>query len=113
MITRDNPSILVIDDEPTILQLFRRVFEKNGVRVVTSTNANEGLALISDMDLDVVVLDIILPDANGLETFERIREIDPRIRAVISTLEAPGLERARDLDGAAATGPLSGRSSRG
>jgi two-component system, NtrC family, nitrogen regulation response regulator GlnG len=72
------PSLLVIDDEPTIHYSFRRVFEGDGVRVLTAATAEEGVDQVRQHDPDVVLLDLQLPDRPGLEVFGDIQRLDPR-----------------------------------
>jgi two-component system nitrogen regulation response regulator GlnG len=77
------PTLLVIDDAPEVLVLFRSAFAE--VDLLTAGSAAEGLAQLAECRPDVVVLDIQLPDASGLETFHRIHERDPRIPIIFIT----------------------------
>jgi two-component system nitrogen regulation response regulator GlnG len=79
------PTLLVVDDEPSILHFFRRAFREPAVTVRTAASAAEALAGIADVRADVVVLDINLPDASGLDTFRRIRQHDARIPVIFIT----------------------------
>ncbi|WP_422923861.1 sigma-54-dependent transcriptional regulator [Singulisphaera sp. PoT] len=79
------PRILVIDDESSILHAFRRAFGDPDDELLTAPNAEEGLALVSDKKPDVVVLDLNLPDANGLDVYRKIRAIDARIPVIFIT----------------------------
>jgi two-component system nitrogen regulation response regulator GlnG len=79
------PTLLVIDDEPSILHAFRRAFREPEVTLMTATNAAEGLDSVAHCQPDVVVLDIHLPDQSGLETFRRIHAIDARIPVIVIT----------------------------
>jgi two-component system nitrogen regulation response regulator GlnG len=79
------PTLLVIDDESSILHAFRRAFHEPDATVVTASSAAEGLQLVADRKPDVVLLDINLPDRPGLETFRRIRELDARIPVIFIT----------------------------
>ena len=56
------PVLLVIDDEPAILHAFRRGFQQADVTVLTAASAAEGLAMVTQHDPDVVLLDLALPD---------------------------------------------------
>src|SRR4051812_28645749 len=77
--------ILVIDDEASILHAFRRAFDDPDDPLLTAANAEEGLSLVSAEQPDVVVLDLNLPDASGLDVFRRIRAIDARIPVIFIT----------------------------
>src|SRR5579871_4743020 len=79
------PTLLVVDDEPSVLYSFRRVFAENGIRVLTAETLSEGLRQFHASDPDVVVLDLKLPDGSGLELFEAIRTISPKLPVIFIT----------------------------
>jgi two-component system nitrogen regulation response regulator GlnG len=77
--------LLVIDDEESVRYSFRRVFESEGVQVLTAGTAAEGLEQVSEQRPDVVVLDLQLPDRSGLEVFQEIKALDPRRPVIFIT----------------------------
>lgn len=79
------PTLLVIDDEPSILHAFRRAFRGPEYTLVTASSAVEGLAELDRGPPDVVILDVHLGDASGLETFEQVRTRDARIPVILIT----------------------------
>jgi two-component system, NtrC family, nitrogen regulation response regulator GlnG len=79
------PTLLVIDDEPSVCYSFRQVFEAEDVRVLTAGTAADGLQQFREHDPDVVVLDLQLPDRSGLETFREIQALDPKRRVIFLT----------------------------
>ncbi|MCC6418312.1 MAG: sigma-54-dependent Fis family transcriptional regulator [Gemmataceae bacterium] len=79
------PTLLVIDDEPAILQLVRLLFAAQQVEVITTTRAEEGVDLFARRRPDVVVLDVDLPDCSGLEIFLRLRRLDPNVPVIFIT----------------------------
>jgi two-component system nitrogen regulation response regulator GlnG len=79
------PSLLVVDDETSILHAFRRAFSRPDVTVLTAGTGTEGLALVAEHQPDVVVLDINLPDTTGLEVYRQIRASDARIPVIFIT----------------------------
>jgi DNA-binding NtrC family response regulator len=79
------PTLLVIDDEPSILHAFRRVFREPHVTLHTASTAAEGLRTIQNVHPDVVVLDIALPDQDGLTTYQQLRRIDARMPVIFIT----------------------------
>ncbi|MBM3983616.1 MAG: sigma-54-dependent Fis family transcriptional regulator [Planctomycetes bacterium] len=79
------PTLLVIDDEPAIRHAFHRAFGDGPLVVRTATSAAEGLAAVGAARPDVVVLDVRLPDATGLETFRKLRAIDARVPVILIT----------------------------
>jgi two-component system nitrogen regulation response regulator GlnG len=79
------PTLLLIDDEPSIQHAFRRAFRAPDFALVTASSAAEGLAALTRKTPDAVILDVHLGDASGLETFEQIRRRDARIPVILIT----------------------------
>jgi two-component system nitrogen regulation response regulator GlnG len=79
------PTLLTIDDDPSTLNLFRWIFREPETTLFTASSAHEGLDLIARRHPDVVVLDMMLPDLSGLETFRRIHQMDARIPIIFIT----------------------------
>jgi DNA-binding NtrC family response regulator len=80
------PVLLAIDDDPAILRIFRSIFAKQpDVTLLTAGTAEQGLELVANQHPGVVLLDIQLPDLDGLQTFRRIRDIDARIPVIFVT----------------------------
>ena len=79
--------VLVIDDDRAILHMIRHGLQQLNIEVVTAMSADEGLGLISDQ-IDVVLLDIMLPRMSGLEVFQRIHAIDRRLPVIFITAGA-------------------------
>jgi two-component system, NtrC family, nitrogen regulation response regulator GlnG len=72
------PTLLVIDDEPSVQYAFRRVFGDERVTVLAAQTAAEGRARAAADRPDVIVLDIQLPDGSGLELFRELHAADPK-----------------------------------
>jgi two-component system, OmpR family, KDP operon response regulator KdpE len=68
------PHILVIDDEPQILRAMRTILAEKQFRVTTANRGEEGLALAAANEPDLIVLDLGLPDMDGVEVCKRLRE---------------------------------------
>jgi two-component system nitrogen regulation response regulator GlnG len=79
------PTLLVIDDEQSVLYSFRRVFEADKMQVLTARTAAEGLKLTRENNPDVIVLDLQLPDCSGLEVFKELRTLDGKRPVVFIT----------------------------
>ncbi len=78
-------TILIVDDDPLILKTLSTHFSKSGYEVLTADNGREGLQRYSESMPDLVILDIRLPDLDGLEALRRIRDIDPKAIVIIIT----------------------------
>ncbi|WP_299644355.1 response regulator [uncultured Chloroflexus sp.] len=76
-----NAIVLVIDDDPTVSDLIRRIAPSNEVYVVTAETGAEGLRLATDLLPDLIVLDLKLPDLNGIEVLAQLRET-PEVAAI-------------------------------
>lgn len=68
------PHILVIDDEPQILRAMRAILTEKQFRVTTANRGQEGLTLAATSEPDLVILDLGLPDIDGVEVCTRLRE---------------------------------------
>jgi two-component system response regulator (stage 0 sporulation protein F) len=77
-------TILIIDDEQSIRDLLREVLEKAGHRVIEARDGREGLTLYSQQPVDLVIMDLLMPDTDGLEaTLQLTREyVDAKIIAM-------------------------------
>ncbi len=79
------PLLLVIDDEPAIQHAFQRAFRGGDLEVRIADTAASAIAAFTRDQPDVVVLDIHLTDATGLETFHRLRAVDARVPVILIT----------------------------
>ena len=79
------PTLLVIDDDPAIALVVREVFNESGISVLSAASGTEGLQVIAAAQPDVVLLDVVLPDAIGHELYERIRQLDVRLPVIFVT----------------------------
>jgi two-component system nitrogen regulation response regulator GlnG len=79
------PTLLVIDDEPSVQYAFRRVFGDERVTVLGAHTAAEGRARAAADRPDVIVLDIQLPDGSGLDLFRELHAHDPKRPVVFIT----------------------------
>lgn len=87
---RPQPVLLVVDDDTAVLGSFAKLFEDH-FAVLTTDSGENALGLIATRHVDVVLLDLLMPGLDGLETLRRIKERDRRLPVVILT----GLDRAQ------------------
>lgn len=78
-------TILVIDDDRATLHLMRETFNDTDVTVETARTAGEGMQLLAKCQHDLVVLDVMLPDGSGVETFQSIKRLDARLPVIFIT----------------------------
>ncbi len=83
----DKQQLLIIDDEQDMLQGLQRVlsYELQQVEVDTCHEAGKALDLLQDRHHDLVLLDIRMPDVDGLELLERIKSVDPWVTVIMMT----------------------------
>jgi two-component system nitrogen regulation response regulator GlnG len=79
------PALLVVDDEAAVCYSFRRVFGSSEVNVLTAETAAAGMEQVRRQQPDVVVLDLQLPDGNGLDLFRQIYALDPKRPVIFIT----------------------------
>ena len=82
------PTLLVIDDEPGMLTLIERFARGLSFNVVCHNGAGGVLGRIEEIHPDVVVVDLQMPEINGLEVLRAIREVDPDCAVVLMTAHA-------------------------
>ncbi len=82
------PTLLIVDDEPNVLYSLEKALKSDTLRVVTATRAQKGISLVQQVKPDAVILDVRLPDMSGLDAFDRMHKIDPRLPVVIVTAHA-------------------------
>jgi two-component system alkaline phosphatase synthesis response regulator PhoP len=91
------PRIVIIEDEPDIVQLIRYSFQKDGFQLESFTRGKDGLEYLHRKPADLVLLDIMLPDLDGFEICKRLRA-DERLKALpVIFLTAKGAEIDRVL----------------
>lgn len=84
------PTILIVDDEPPLRRFLRATLGDRGYRVLEASTAAEGIRAVADHSPDVVILDLGLPDMEGLEVIRRLRQWS---HAPIVVVSARGQER--------------------
>ena len=67
------PNILVVDDQPINVQLLRSKLEREGIRVTAAYNGMEALRSVADEKPDLILLDVMMPDMDGIEVCQRLQ----------------------------------------
>ncbi len=78
-------SILVVDDEPNYLIILSELLRDEGFEVFTAPNGEEGLAIVQEVDLDLVITDMQMPGMNGLELLDKIKEQNTHLPVIMIT----------------------------
>jgi CheY-like chemotaxis protein len=82
---RATVKILIVEDDRTTRELYRRWFEKADYEVQVASHGRDGIALAASWKPDGVLLDIILPDVDGFEVLTRIKAATPEIPVILCT----------------------------
>jgi EAL domain-containing protein (putative c-di-GMP-specific phosphodiesterase class I)/CheY-like chemotaxis protein len=96
-----NPGILLVEDDEAVRRALGAVLRSRGLRVHEAATAAAGLAAVAGEDVQLAVVDINLPDADGLEVLESIRKLDPLLPIVIMTGDASVANAQRAIRGRA------------
>lgn len=78
-------NILIIDDDSQIRLSFEKLLKEEGYNIKTAHSGAIGLKILNETPIDLVILDMRLPDMNGFDVFKRINELDPRLPVIIMT----------------------------
>ena len=73
--------ILLIDDEQDILEILSYNLEKEGYQVSTASNGNEGIEKAKQIIPDLILLDVMMPEKDGIETCQDLRKIKGMVYA--------------------------------
>ena len=77
--------ILVVDDKFSDRETLKTILEDKGYRVTTAKDGTEAIEMVKSKHYDIIFLDVILPGMDGVETFERVKEIDPEVTVIMMT----------------------------
>lgn len=77
--------ILVVDDEKNILMLYKAELEDEGYEVITANSGREAIELFDTEKPDMVTLDIMMPDIDGIQVLRQIKQKNPNIPVIMLT----------------------------
>ena len=90
--------ILVVDDDPRITELLRRILAFEGYSVAIAATGNEALNRVLERPPDLIVLDIMLPGLNGLEIAQRLRAAGDNVPILMLTARDAVADRVQGLE---------------
>lgn len=89
----NNPkTILVIDDEPMLRYTLRELLVDLGFAVLEATHGQQGLDILQDKQVDLVLLDMVMPVLSGMEVLYKMRDLNIETPVVLSSGRARGLD---------------------
>jgi len=91
------PHLLVVDDDPRLLELLRRYLSDNGFRVTTAADAREARANLASFAFDLVVLDVMMPGESGLDLTRALRR-EREVPVLLLTARAEPEDRIHGLE---------------
>ncbi len=90
--------ILIIDDEPAIVQVVRQRLERDSFGVQAASSGEAGLQLLGNQTFDAILLDVGLPDIDGFEVLRRIRATGNAVPAIMLTARSDEIDRVVGLE---------------
>ncbi|MEN6321483.1 MAG: PAS domain S-box protein [Syntrophaceae bacterium] len=99
-LVRGDGNILLVDDEDVILDVGKEILEVLGYKVFVAKSGHEAIRVLSEMreEIDLVILDMIMPGMSGGETFDAIKLINSNIKVVLSSGYSLDARRTKKLD---------------
>jgi len=94
----DAPTVLVVDDNEDLLETFSMILKRRGFCVETAENGASAVDKFKEHSFDVTLMDIVMPEMNGVEAFRKIREMHPGAPVILMTAysEEELIQTARD-----------------
>ena len=80
-----NPKILIVDDEENILSALKRLFRKENYQILTAESGEEGLRILDEQQVDLIISDLKMPLMNGVEFLAKAKEMKPDALRIMLT----------------------------
>lgn len=96
--TMTQPNILVVDDDPEICRLLGKYLEGQGFRCQLAANRRQCQQRLADSRVDLVVLDVMLPDGSGLDICRQIKDEKPEVAVILLTALKEDVDRIIGLE---------------
>jgi DNA-binding NtrC family response regulator len=81
----DAPTVLVVDDEPSNLASIEKIFQRDGLRVLTADGAKAALELVRTHKVQVVLTDLMMPGVSGIDLLRALKQLSPDTEVVMMT----------------------------
>ncbi|GEM46829.1 response regulator transcription factor [Deinococcus cellulosilyticus] len=95
------PKVLVVDDDPRMLMMLRRGLAFEGYPVLEAQSGTEALEKLRDHDVDLLILDIMMPDLSGLEVLRKVRTAGETLPVILLTARDKPQEHVQGLESGA------------
>ena len=84
---RGTETVLFVDDEDMIIEIAEELFERLGYNVLTARSGTEAIEIYkkNKEQIDIVILDMIMPDMSGGDTYDRVKDLDPKVKVLLSS----------------------------
>ena len=89
--------ILLVDDEPTMLKGLKYSLEQDGYEILTAQDGEEALSVFAENDVDLVLLDVMLPKMDGIQVCQRIRE-QSNVPIIMLTAKGEDMDKILGLE---------------
>src|ERR1700759_4172046 len=86
--TDGKKTLLIADDEPNIRRVLQAIFTKDGYQVHVAENGLHALEVAAAHPIDLLITDLIMPDMNGVELLQKIKQRQPNVLAIMITAYA-------------------------
>src|SRR5512138_2559978 len=78
-------SVLIVDDEPNVVRLCRRLLERDGYHIMMATEPSQGLSILTNQPVDLLLVDIRMPGMDGFQLLSTAHRYQPDLAALIMT----------------------------
>lgn len=85
-----NATVLIVDDEDKVRSYLARLLQKRGYEVHAATDGAEALAMLTQRAVDIVLLDVLMPGASGIDVLPEIKRLQPEAEVIMLTGNASG-----------------------
>ena len=82
---KDEPTILIVDDNEDLAETFAMILKRRGFSVETAGNGTSAVDKFKEQTYDVTLMDIVMPEMNGVEAFKKIKEMQPGAPVILMT----------------------------